>query len=316
MTDVLVLFEHPEWQKPLFSALERRGVSFSALDLKRAAFEPGAPVPARLIFNQASPSAYVRGNTRAVPFALAYLKAMEHAGVKVINGARAFALELSKTEQAAMITRLGLRTPRSISFNDVDALAARLAAGGETWRFPSLLKPEQGGSGARIETVGSIDEVRALLDARPELWMPDGVFLLQELVPYDHERGIVRMEFLGGELLYAMRVLSHGRFNLCPSEVCNPVDGVPGACEVPAPSAAPPVEFYAYPEVPRAAVEAGRRIAEAAGIDVGGIEYLEGERGELVFYDVNANSNLRPAIAQEFGFDPFERVVDYLVSRL
>jgi len=32
--------------------------------------------------------------------------------------------------------------------------------------------------------------------------------------------------------------------------------------------------------------------------------------------DLNANSNLRPAIAMEYGFDPFERVVDWLVSRL
>jgi len=31
----------------------------------------------------------------------------------------------------------------------------------------------------------------------------------------------IRMEFLGGKLLYAMRVVSHGAFNLCPSEACN-----------------------------------------------------------------------------------------------
>jgi len=312
--DVLVLFEHPEWQKPLFAALERRRVRFSALDLKEAAFEPGDPVPARLVFNQASPSAYVRGNARAVPFALGYLKALEHSGVPVINGARAFATELSKTAQAAMIRRLGLRTPRSIAFNEVRALERAVQQQPFTW--PALLKPEQGGSGARIEKVTSVDEVRAILEKRPELWWPDGLFLLQEYVPYDFERGIVRMEFLGGELLYAMRVVSHGRFNLCPSEVCNPVDGQEGACEVPAAAPAPPVEFYAYPEIPAQAVEAGKRIAAAAGIDIGGIEYLESSNGELVFYDVNANSNLRPAIAKEFGFDPFERVVDYLVRRL
>ena len=52
----------------------------------------------------------------------------------------------------------------------------------------------------------------------------------------------------------------------------------------------------------------------AGGLDVGGIEYLEAADGRLIFYDVNANSNLRAPIAREFGFDPFERVVDYLVS--
>ena len=54
----------------------------------------------------------------------------------------------------------------------------------------------------------------------------------------------------------------------------------------------------------------------AGGLDVGGIEYLEAEDGRLVFYDINANSNLRAPIGQAFGFDPFERVVDYLAAEI
>src|SRR5688500_16316752 len=103
IADVHVLYEHPAWQKPLFSALERRRVRFSTLDLKAAAFVAGDPPPARLVFNQASPSAYVRGNARAVPLALAYLKSIEGAGIPILNGAGAFALELSKTTQAALL---------------------------------------------------------------------------------------------------------------------------------------------------------------------------------------------------------------------
>jgi hypothetical protein len=60
----------------------------------------------------------------------------------------------------------------------------------------------------------------------------------------------------------------------------------------------------------------GKRIMAAGKLDVGGIEYLEAQDGRLVFYDVNANSNLRPSVAQAFGFDPFERVVDYLVREI
>ena len=251
-----------------------------------------------------------------MPFALAYLKALEASGVAVVNGARAFALELSKTAQAALLTKLGLRTPRSIAFNDLDALRERLFDE-RSWRWPALLKPEQGGSGARIEKVGSYDELRAHVERDPSIWQPDGVLLLQEYCEHDPERGIIRMEMLDGELLYAMRVVSHGRYNLCPSEVCNPSESSGGGhCEIPPQQAsAPPVEFYPYPEVPGDAVEAAARIMRAANIDVGGIEYLE-SNGERVFYDVNANSNLRPAIAKEFGFDPFERVVDYLVARI
>lgn len=311
MADLLVLFEHPEWQKPLFAALDRRGVTYETLDLKTAAFVAGDPPPARVVFNQASPSAYVRGNARAVPAALAYLSALEGSGATVVNGARAFAFELSKTTQSAVIRRLGLRTPRSIAFNNLDALARRLREE-RAWRWPALLKPEQGGSGARIKKVASYDELRAHVESTRGIWEPDGLLLLQEYFLHDAERGVVRIEPLGGELLYAMRVVSHGRFNLCPSEVCNPEDG-DGHCEVPASEAPAPVAFYSFKEVPAEAVAEAKRIARAGGIDVGGIEYLE-SNGERIFYDVNANSNLRAPIAREHGFDPFERVADFLLA--
>jgi glutathione synthase/RimK-type ligase-like ATP-grasp enzyme len=311
--DLIVLHEHPEWQKPLFAALERRGVAFEPFDVTRAAFSNSEPPRARLYFNQASPSAYVRGNTRAVPLALAYMRTLERCGARVLNGADVFALELSKSVQATLLRTLRIDTPRSITFNEPAALRAH--AGEITW--PAMLKPDQGGSGARIQVVDSFDEVEAIFRRDPSIWQPDNLFLLQEYLPHDPEQGIVRLEFLGGELLYAMRVQTHGRFNLCPSPVCNPDDGN-GLCELPAHEdvAAPPVEFHAYPEVPPAAVATARRIVAAAGIDVGGIEYLETPDGRRVFYDINANSNLRPSIAAEFGFDPFERVVDFLVAQL
>ena len=131
----------------------------------------------------------------------------------------------------------------------------------------------------------------------------------------DSSQGIVRMEFLGGELLYAMRVVSHGAFNLCPSEMCNP-EGGGTECEVPETKPAKPVEFHPARNVPAAAVESGKTLMAAGGLDVGGIEYLEASDGRLIFYDINANSNLRAPIAKAFGFDPFERVVDFLVSQI
>jgi glutathione synthase/RimK-type ligase-like ATP-grasp enzyme len=312
--DLIVLHEHPEWQKPLFAALTRRGVLFEPFDVTRAAFSNVEPPRAPLYFNQASPSAYLRGNTRAVPLALAYMRSLELLGVQVINGADVFALELSKSAQATLLRTLGIDCPRSITFNDPRALRAYASE----IRLPALLKPDQGGSGARIHVIESLEQVDALFGRDPGMWLPDNLFLLQEYLPHDPDRGIVRLEFLGGELLYAMRVVTHGRFNLCPSPVCNPDEG-DGSCELPTEQGAvdaPPVEFHPFPEVPREAVETAQRIARAANLDVGGIEYLDTLDGRRVFYDINANSNLRPSVAAAFGFDPFERVVDFLVKQL
>jgi len=305
--DLAVLFEHPEWQKPLWAALQRRGVRYTAIDLKRAAFDPDAVPEAALYFNQASPSAYVRGNTRAVPLALSLIRSLETSGARVLNGSRAFLLELSKSAQAALLQSLEIPHPRSLVFNDPETALAQWTGG-----WPALLKPEQGGSGARMFLLESADEWRRLLRDQPSLWLPDNLLLLQEYFPVDAAQGIVRMEFLGGKLLYAMRVVSHGAFNLCPSEACNPEGGGASHCEIPAQAPAKPVEFFPYAEVPAAAVEMGEKIMAAGGLDVGGIEYLEARDGRRSFYDLNANSNLRAPIGQAFGFDPFERVVDYL----
>jgi glutathione synthase/RimK-type ligase-like ATP-grasp enzyme len=308
--DLVVLYEHPEWQKPLFAALTRRGIPFESFDVSTAAFTNVTPPAARLYFNQASPSAYLRGHTRAVPLALAFMRSLEMMGARVLNGAEVFALELSKSVQATLLNRLGIDCPRSITFNDVGALRAR--TGDITW--PALLKPDQGGSGARIQVVESMEQIEEIFERDPGIWQPDNLFLLQEFVAHDPDQGIVRLEFLGGELLYAMRVKTNGRFNLCPSPVCNPDEGE-GVCEVEIP-AAPPVEFSAYRDVPRDAVDIAKRIVRAAKLDVGGIEYLESPDGRRVFYDINANSNLRPSVAAAFGFDPFERVVDFLHKRI
>ena len=310
--DLVVLYEHPEWQKPLFAALERRGVSFEPFDLKRSTFDPDQVHRAGLYFNQASPSAYARGNTRAVPFALALMRALEVGGARVLNGSRAFALELSKSAQAALKQRLGIPHPRTLAFNDVEAALAAWPK--SCW--PALVKPEQGGSGARMYLLHAPDELRRLLRDHPDVWLPDHLLLLQEYFEVDRSQGIVRMEFLGGELLYAMRVVSHGAFNLCPSEVCNPGEDASGECEIPQATPVRPVEFYPFPDVPAEAVATGQRLVAAGGLDVAGIEYLEAADGRLIFYDVNANSNLRKPIGEAFGFDPFERVVDFLQAQI
>ena len=114
-----------------------------------------------------------------------------------------------------------------------------------------------------------------------------------------------------------MRVVSHGRYNLCPSPVCNPDDGA-GSCELPTSRrrcAAPPVEFYPFNEVPEDAVATAKadRTAASSTSAASSISKVDGQR---VFYDVNANSNLRPSVAEAFGFDPFERVVDFLAGQL
>lgn len=148
--DVVVIHEHPEWQKPLFAALDRRGVKYARFDVTACAFLNTDPPAARLYFNQASPSAYVGGNTRAVPLALAYMRTLQAANARVLNGADVFALELSKSSQAAMLHAMAIDTPRSITFNGPSALHAFEAQ----LRWPAVLGSGSARS-ARCRRTGS-----------------------------------------------------------------------------------------------------------------------------------------------------------------
>jgi len=52
-----------------------------------------------------------------------------------------------------------------------------------------------------------------------------------------------------------------------------------------------------------------------SGLDVGGIEYMVDDRdGRPKFYDLNAMSNFVAKPLEVLGWDPHERLVDWLVS--
>ena len=308
-----VFYEHPTWQQPLFDALDKRGIDYLAYDVKSAAFNLTEDIQASTIFNQVSPSAYVRGNGHAVPFTLALLDHLESTGARVINGACTFRLELDKIAQIRLMRDLGMDYPWTVAFNNVDALRDYES----NLNFPAILKPNQGGSGARMAEVSSLNELTSLLDAEPSLWQPDPVLLLQEKLDHDPgKKGIVRLEFLDGELLYAMRVVGVSGFNLCPSIDCNPEGDEEGICAVTSTTTASNPQFLPYPEVPNEVVEEASRLFKATGFDVGALEYLITGNGRRVFYDINANSNLRRSVGLAMGFDPFDRVAEYLERQI
>lgn len=61
--------------------------------------------------------------------------------------------------------------------------------------------------------------------------------------------------------------------------------------------------------------DAAERIARAVDLDVGGIEVMIDDRdGTPRFYDINALSNFVAKPLDILGWDPHDRLVDYLVQ--
>jgi hypothetical protein len=312
---LLIFYEHPDWFRPLFNELDRRGTPYVKVHADSFLFDAAAQPPlASAVFNRMSPSAWKRGRGGAIFFTHDYLAWLDSHDVDVVNGAAAFRLETSKAQQIALLARLGIRAPKT----RVVANVAALPDAARTLQYPIIVKPNIGGSGAGIVRFDdAIELARAVRERSIDAGL-DGVLLAQE---YHRPRGnsIVRIETLNARYLYGIRIHlgDTADFNLCPADVCKTSDGrelTSVACPVGAANAGLTVEAYTPPDE---LIVSAELISRAAQIDVGGIEYLESSRdGAVYFYDINALSNFVADPVKVIGFDPTINLVDALEVRM
>ena len=307
-----ILDEHPEWSRRLIAALDARRLPHEKIDHSSHAFDPRDRDPHyAVLVNRSSPSSHTRGHGSVLFYTEAVLAHYAGLGVPVINPVRAYRFEKSKALQLELFERLGVRYPRAIVLNHREQILKVI----DRVRFPLVVKPNVGGSGAGIVRFDSEDALRAAL---PTLGFgPDGVALVQEYIePDDH--AIVRVEVLDGHALYAIRIVRDAQdFNLCPADICRvppapPTADALAACPV---DARPGLSVTRF-DAPAEAVETAIRLTREAGIDVGGVEHLVVARDGLTyFYDVNATSNFVADAPRVLGFDPYPALVDFIVAR-
>jgi hypothetical protein len=309
---IAIYYEHPRWFQPVFDELDRRGIQYVRLDAARHHFDlvPDGDRDYALVFNRMSPSAWTRGNAHSVFYTLNYLAHLEQMGTRVVNGSYAFRMETSKALQLSMLQSLGLPYPRSRVINN--PLEAPAAARG--LRYPIVVKPNIGGSGVGIVRFDAPEQLQAAVDNKTLALGLDSTGIVQEHI---RARGghIVRVETLGFKYLYGIKVFTSGEtFDLCPMDICKTTDGaeIKNACVVEGPKTGLRLEGFTPPAEVIAAVE---KIFATAKIDVGGAEYMIDDRdGQLYYYDVNALSNFVSDGPRIVGFNPFERLVDYLLK--
>jgi Carbamoyl-phosphate synthase L chain, ATP binding domain len=316
-----ILYEHPEWFKPLFATLDRRGLPYEPIHAESHRYDPSATsAPYSLVVNRVSASSYLRGHTQAILYARQYLDHLESLGVPLVNGPAAFELDLSKARQLTLMTKLGLPHPRSRVANSVE----QIVASASELDYPIIVKPNLGGSGALMRRFDSRDELRAAADdgeIAPILGV-DTTAVVQEF--HQTSGSIVRVEALADRFLYAIRIHNGAsqNFNLCPADICQTDEASAGSapsndldlCPVDAP-AMRQLQIEAIGP-PAWVVDGVLSIFRAANVDVGGVEYLESERdGQIYLYDVNTLSNFVTDAPNLVGFDPFERLVDHFERR-
>jgi hypothetical protein len=299
VVDLAVFYEHPTWFEPLFKALDRRGISWLPLPIQDHMFDPDLlSSPAPVVFNRLAMSSFLRQNEHAIYYSQAALAHWELAGARVINGSAAMSIDTSKARQLSLFRSLGLAVPATRVVHRCEDLAAAAEAIG----FPVITKPNVGGSGSGVTRYDNMADLRAQIDAGLTPVGVDGVALVQEYVHARNAR-IIRCETLKGRFLYAIALNGAGAtFDLCPADVCL-VDK-------------PTITIEAFTP-PHELIRAAEAVAQAANLDIGGIEYMIDDRdGVAKFYDINALSNFVAQPMRVLGWDPHEKLVDFLVDTI
>lgn len=308
---IAIYYEQLHWFKPLFAELDRRGTSYVKLNAvdHGYAIEDHPEQRFSLVMNRMSPSAWNREHGDCIFYTLGFLDHLERRGVRVINGLKAFRTELSKAAQLSMLDSLDLPFPKARVIHS-PSQAVDAAAG---LRWPIVVKPNIGGSGAGVKRFDTLEALAQAAAANELAFGMDSTALIQEFIPA-RDSHIVRVEVLNGKYLYAIKVHITGEtFDLCPADICKTTGGVElnrAACAVDAPKTGISVEGFEPPEEVIADVE---RIMSHAGIELGGVEYITDNRdGQRLYYDINALSNFVADGPRVIGFDPFVKLADWL----
>jgi hypothetical protein len=306
---IYVIHENDAWVEPLRAAFAERGLPYEEWFLSEGLVDLSAAPPDGVFYNRMSASSHTRGHRYAPELTAATLAWLESHGRRVVNNGRALALEISKVAQYEALRPHGIRTPRTLAAVGPEAIVAaarKLPA-------PFITKHNRAGKGLGVRLFQSVEALDAYV-RRPQFEESrDGITLIQEYIRAP-EPVITRVEFVGGQFLYAVQVDTSLGFELCPADVCQVDDAFCPVGETAPVMTAPRfriVEGFADP-----IVERYQRFLAANGIGIAGIEFITDARGRQYTYDVNTNTNYNSAAEAEAGRYGMRAIAEYLGREL
>jgi hypothetical protein len=301
---IYVIHENDAWVAPLRRQFEARALPFAEWFLDQGVLDLRSIPPQGVFYNRMSASSHTRDHRYAAEYAAAVLAWLKRHGRTVVNGERALQLEVSKVAQYSALAAFGVETPETLAVigrSNIPVAAERLG-------FPLILKHNRGGKGLGVRLFLSREALAEHLDG-PTFEEPiDGITLVQRYIrapaPF-----ITRVEFVGGQFLYAVQVDTSEGFELCPADACR-IDATDasGVC----PAQAPGDKFrilrdFDHPLLPR-----WQAFLAANDIGIAGIEFIVDEAGRSFTYDINTNTNYNPDAEAKDGRSGMGAVAGYL----
>ena len=303
---VYVIHENDDWVAPLRREFAGLGVSYSEWFLDRGALNLESTPPEGIFYNRMSASSHTRGHRYAPEFTAAVLAWLKRNGRMIVNGERAVQIEVSKVAQYEALKEAGVPTPDTIAVIGKE----NIAVAAERIGFPVILKHNRAGKGLGVQllySTAALNEHLASADFKESI---DGITLVQRYIeapqPY-----ITRVEFVGGKLVYAVRVDTSEGFELCPADVCQ-IDETASAC----PTVALNDKFQILPEFEHPLLPAWQAFLARNDIKIAGIEFIADAAGRSFTYDINTNTNYNPDAEAKDGRRGMRAIAEYLSKLL
>lgn len=300
-----VIYENEDWMPPLRAALEEAGVPFEEWLVDEGHFDVTSEPPEGVFLNRMSASSHTRGHTAAVEHTRQLLAWLERHGRRVVNGTRAFELEISKVQQHVALEQAGLRTPATRAV--VGGTEALLEAAADV-PTPFVTKHNRGGKGLGVQLFRTHEAFEEAVRAGDIPTPPAHITLLQQFIEAA-EPFITRCEFVDGEFLYAITSDTSDGFELCPADACRTDED---RCAVDGDDSL----FALREEVPPALIDCYKAFLDREQIDIAGIEFIEDADGQIWTYDINGTTNYAPEVEDRHGLSGMGAVADLLKREL
>lgn len=296
---VYVIHENAEWLPPLRTAFEELGTPYEEWLLDRLTIDLRTPPPEGVFYSRMSASNYTRGHAHSNYSTGIVLRWLEAHGRRVINGPSVLQLELSKATQQILLDQSGFTTPRTVIAVGRDKC---IEAAKELDITPFILKPAQGGKGLGVKLYDTVDALSRDIDEGALPDTVDDVWLVQEKIETNNEY-ITRLEFVGGKLMYALRIYSGGSFELCPADVCEVdfEDFCPANSNTPEKVENEGPRFEIQKDHDEVLARKLEGFLAQQEIEIAGVEYIRRPDGTPVIYDINTNTNYNSGAESSAG---------------
>lgn len=313
MTAIHIIHENDAWTAPLETELQRLGLPYEAWFLDRGHFDLSKAPPEGVFYNRMSASSHTRDHRFAHEYTSAVVAWLERYGRRVLNGTRANQLEVTKVGQYAELELHGVRTPRTVPALGRDHIveAARSFEGA-----PFITKHNRAGKGLGVHLFRSVEALETYLDG-PTFEAPvDGITLIQQYIEAP-EPFITRVEFVGQEFLYAVRVDTSDGFELCPADACTIADlNCPATPEAAAALAAKRPKFEIIEGFESPLIPKFLEVMRDNDFAIAAFEFIVDRDGVAYTYDINQNTNYNSSAEAVAGKYGMRTIAEYLGREL